>query len=117
LSLSYAGLNNRLAAELNYAVDIYVDDWNEVIQQVESAIGKKKKAILSSDPPSREEKSQWIQVEPVYNEVVSEIRAIKNAWRNPGAHYRYRRPYDQRDAKKILDKVGDLMRTLAEHLP
>jgi hypothetical protein len=106
----------RLAAELNYAVDIYVDDWNEVIQQIESAIGRKRKTILGNDP-NRAEKSAWAQAEPVYSEIVSEIRAIKNAWRNPGAHYRHRRQYNERDAKKILDKIGDLMRTLAEHLP
>jgi hypothetical protein len=40
---------------------------------------------------------------------------MKDAWRNPTAHFR--RQYDEAQAKKVLEKVGDFMRNLAINLP
>jgi hypothetical protein len=41
---------------------------------------------------------------------------MKNAWRNPGFHFRLP-PLDERKAKKILDRVREFMENLAENLP
>jgi hypothetical protein len=40
---------------------------------------------------------------------------MKNAWRNPGFHFRLP-PFDEAKAKKVLEKVRDFMVNLTENL-
>ena len=98
----------HLAKHLEIEIDIYVDDWNNIITKIEGAIKRLK-------PAAKDVTSEWKQVEPFYSEIVSDIRAIKDAWRNPTAHFR--RQYDEMQAKKVLERVGDFIRNLADKLP
>ena len=103
-----------LAKHLHIAVDPHVDDWNAIITKIEGAVTAKRRTATGPQASPRT-KSNWKRIEPFYNEIISDIRAIKNAWRNPDAHFR--RPFDEAQAKKVLEKVGDFMKNLADHLP
>jgi hypothetical protein len=109
-----AGLE-ELARHLHIKINIQVDDWNNIIAGVEGGIVRKKKKILGGNP-SRPQQIKWAKVEPFYNDIISEVRAIKNAWRNPGFHFR-RRDFDEGKSKEVLDRVKEFMRTLERNLP
>jgi hypothetical protein len=105
-----------LAKHLRIKIDIQVDDWNQIITKIEGGISKKRAGILKGNPATRQQKSRWAKLEPFYSDIVGEVRAIKNAWRNPGFHFR-RRDFEEAKAKEILDRVKDFMRNLAANLP
>lgn len=102
-----------LARNLRIRIDIQVDDWNAIITKIEGAIVPKKKKILGAGSPRQ--KSRWARVEPFYNDVISEVRAMKNAWRNPSFHFR-RRDFDETKAKEVLDAVKNFMLNLQRNL-
>jgi hypothetical protein len=102
-----------LAKHLGITIDIFVDDWNGIITKIENGVAAKKSAALGTK--SAKQKSAWKRMEPSYNEVISDARAVKDAWRNPTAHFR--RQYDEAQAKKVLGKVRDFMQNLADKLP
>lgn len=106
----------ELAAHLRVKIDIQIDDWNSIITKIEGGISRKKAKVLGTGTPSQRQKSRWSKLEPFYSDVVGEVRAIKNAWRNPGFHFR-RRDFDERRAKEILDRIGAFLHTLEGNLP
>jgi hypothetical protein len=59
-------------------------------------------------------KVRWKKVDGFYAEIVSDLRAIKVAWRNPDAHFR--KPFNEAQARKVLDKVQDFMQHLATRI-
>jgi hypothetical protein len=87
-----------LGRRLSVPLDPYSDTWNGLLSKVENAI----KAKQGSTP-----KKSWKKVEPFYAELVSDLRAIKNAWRNPTMHFR--RTYNDEQAGKIYARVQDFM--------
>lgn len=95
-----------VARNLGCTVDLYVDTWDQIIQKIEGAV----KARSASVKP----KSRWKRQEPFYSEIVSDLRAVKNAWRNPTAHFR--RTYNETQALKVLEKVRDFMQNLTTRL-
>jgi hypothetical protein len=60
-------------------------------------------------------KSNWNKQEAFCSEVISDVRDMRRAWRNPGFHFRLA-PIDESKAKKILDKTKDFMTTLTDNL-
>lgn len=98
-----------LAKRLRVTVNLYVDMWNGIIIKIEEAIKKKHDAVSGSSVTTRT-KSNWKKIEPFYSEAIIDIRAMKDAWRNPTAHSR--RQYDEDEAKKILAKVSDFMENI-----
>jgi len=59
-------------------------------------------------------KVPWKRVEPFYSEALSDLRSVKNAWRNPTMHFT--RDYEEEDAKKILDRTEAFMVHIAKRL-
>ena len=53
-------------------------------------------------------------MEPFYTEAVLDLRAIKNAWRNPTMHFR--RKYDESQALRVYETVGEFLGHLATRL-
>jgi hypothetical protein len=102
LGVMQAGLIG-LARHLKCSVNIHVDTWEDIIIKVENGIKAKRAAIGN--------KARWKELEPFYNEVVSDLRAVKNAWRNTDAHFR--RSFDEAGSLKVLEKVRDFMQNLA----
>lgn len=94
-----------LAKDLGCTVDIFVDAWEDIINRVQGAVNALQKTKSKSD---------WKRMEPFYNEVISDLRAIQRAWRNPGAHFRRR--YDEPEALKVLDRTKEFMQHLATRL-
>jgi hypothetical protein len=90
-------------------IDLQTDDWNNIITKIEGAVIQKGKGATAPKA-----KSEWKKVEPLYNEMISDVRAVKNAWRNPTAHFR--RTYNEEQAEKVLRRVRDFMRNLATGL-
>jgi hypothetical protein len=103
-----------LAEHLGISIDILVDDWNTIITKIEGAITVKRKDATRAEATD-DQKSRWRRAQTFYNEIMIDVRAIKDAWRNPTAHFR--RQYDETSSKKVLEKVGDFMRNLADNLP
>ena len=79
--------------------------WEMVIRTIEAAI----KAKQTSTP-----KRSWSRMEPFYTEAVLDLRAIKNAWRNPTMHFR--RKYDESQALRVYETVGEFLGHLATRL-
>lgn len=107
----------ELGKDLNCSLDEYLHDWNEMLTALENAIGVKREAILggSKRKAANADRSKWNKLEPFYAEVLSDVRDMKNAWRNPGFHFRLP-PFDEPKAKKVLDKVRDFMTNLADNI-
>ena len=104
-----------LGNNLGCPLDKYLHDWNEMMTALQNAIDAKRTAILggSKTKAAPIAKSEWAKLEPFYSEVLSDVRDMKNAWRNPGFHFRLK-PFDEAKAKKVLEKVRDFMTNLAE---
>jgi hypothetical protein len=105
----------ELAHHLGRKIDIQIDDWNTIITKIEGGVGAKRK-VATDQNAARRVRSNWARVEPYYTELISDARAVKNAWRNPGFHFR-RRDFNERTARKVIDKVRDLMADIAKILP
>jgi hypothetical protein len=87
----------ELARHLRKPVDLF-DKWETLIGKVETGIDAKRSSMNSK---------RWRVVEHFYSEIVSDLRAVKNAWRNPTMHFR--RTYDEAEAAKVKSKVKDFM--------
>jgi hypothetical protein len=104
IGIMQAGLI-ALARHLKQQINIHVDTWEQIIAKVENGITAKRATM---------NKARWKAVEPFYAEIVSDLRAVKNAWRNPDAHFR--RTFDEQGALKVLNKVKDFMQNLATRI-
>ena len=107
----------ELGKDLEAPLDEYLHDWNDMQTHLGKAIEAKRTAILggSKSKASAAEKSQWNRLEPFYSEVLSDVGAMKKAWRNPGFHFRLP-PFDEDKAKKVLDRVREFMTNLADNI-
>jgi hypothetical protein len=108
----------ELGKDLGCQLDIYLHDWNKMIAQLNSAITAKRSLVLGGlgkSKASASSKRDWNKLEPFYNEVLTDVIAMKNAWRNPGFHFRLPQMTESK-AKKILDRVREFMENLAENL-
>jgi thymidylate synthase len=105
----------KLAVALNSErIDLDVDDWGSVISKLQKAVNALEATAKahSSDPNIW---AEWKRLEPKYNEIISDANAVKKAWRHTTAHFRQR--YEPEQAEKVLDKVGDFVRDVADLLP
>jgi hypothetical protein len=100
----------KFAKPFRISIDIQMDDWNTIITKLDGAISERRKQILAAN--TKAAKSKWAKIEPYYAEVISDVRSIKSAWRNPGFHFR-RRDFDEAKALKVLGHVKDFMTLLA----
>jgi len=82
-----------------------VEQWHVVINRIESKIEALRE---SSKSPQRDANLEF------YSTAAKEFRYFKDAWRNHVMHARG--TYDDADAIKILEHVGDFMRHLSERL-
>ena len=81
-----------LSRQLKVPLDPTTDTWNGLINKIDSAF----KAKQASSP-----KKTWKALEPFYSELVSDIKAIKNAWRNPTIHS-VERDYSEEEAEDVF---------------
>jgi hypothetical protein len=107
----------ELGKDLNCELDKYLHDWNDMLTNLQQAIETKRATILggSKAKASPSAKSKWAEREPFYSEVLGDVRDMKNAWRNPGFHFRLP-PFDETKARKVLEKVRDFMVNLANSI-
>jgi hypothetical protein len=81
--------------------------WEEVIKGLE-----KETAKIGNWPRSKGEVRS--QAQEFYNAAVEELRAIKDAWRNPVMHSRRR--YKEKEAKRAMDHVEHFMNALCTRI-
>lgn len=81
------------------------DTWEKIIGEVQGAINKKRETM---------KKPAWKAVEPFYSEAVSDLRSVKDAWRNPTMHFR--RTYNGEQAEKVLERVRGFMVHLSKRV-
>jgi hypothetical protein len=93
-----------LAKNLRVNVDLF-DTWEKVIGGIEGAISAKRASMA---------RQNWKRIEAFYDEALSDLRSIKNAWRNPTMHFR--RSYDEAQAAKVRERVKDFMIHLSTRL-
>jgi len=83
---------------LRTGVNPTIDTWENIIASIESAIDRKRAGMR---------KPAWKSVEAFYDEALSDLRSVKNAWRNPTMHFR--RTYTEEQADKVLERVREFM--------
>jgi hypothetical protein len=87
-----------LSKRLSVPLDPHADTWNGLLGRIDAAIKAKKVSMP---------KPKWKASEAFYAEIISDLIAIKNAWRNPTMHFR--RSYTDEQAAKIYRRVQDFM--------
>lgn len=88
---------NVLAKSLRVKVDLETSTWNKIINHMETGVNQKQ--LIGS-------KSKWKkELEPFYSEVLFDLKAIKNAWRNPTMHFW--KGATEAEARKIYDRTKD----------
>lgn len=87
-----------LARHLQKDVNPETDDWKTIIDKIDAGVQTKRASMSVAD---------WKSVEPFYAEAASDLKAMKNAWRNPTLHFR--RAYQPAEAEKVYARVRDYM--------
>jgi hypothetical protein len=95
---------NAIAKDIGVPV-LLTSTWDNIIGKLDGQL-EVKRAGMS--------KVQWKRTEPFYSEAISDLRSIKNAWRNPTMHFSRR--YDDAEAQKVFDRSEAFMRHLATRL-
>jgi hypothetical protein len=95
---------NAIAKDLGVPV-LLTSTWEAIIGPLDKQLDVKRQGM---------KKEQWKRVEPFYSEALSDLRSIKNAWRNPTMHFS--RSYDEQDAQKIFDRTEAFMVHLSTRL-
>ncbi|MFZ0679461.1 hypothetical protein [Candidatus Binatus sp.] len=105
-----------LNPNLKIAIDLNVDDWGSVVKKIQSAVdGLEQQALAKQKAGDANAYPQWKPIESAYNELISDVNAVKKAWRHPHAHFR--QEFTEEHARKILEKVGDFIKHAATLLP
>ena len=78
--------------------------WDAILKKCDDELRK----------PLRERSAEWREDEPFYSNATANLRAVKNAWRNPTLHVE--RDYDPDDALDVWNAVKAFMRHLAKKL-
>jgi hypothetical protein len=100
-------------AGLNCTINLDVDDWGSVTRKIEQAVGELEKQAKAQSKDAAVW-SKWKTMEPLYGELISDVNAVKKAWRHTSAHFR--QTFKEEQASKVLDKVGDFMKTVVKLL-
>lgn len=87
-----------LASKLKIKLNPHADTWNKLLVDIDNAL-KARQAALP--------RSKWKRVEAFYAEIVSDIKVMKIAWRNPTMHFR--RTYTHEQAVKVYNYVREFM--------
>jgi hypothetical protein len=95
---------NAIARDLAVPV-LLTSTWEEITGKFDGQLNVKRAAM---------NKVQWKRVEPFYSEALSDLRSVKNAWRNPTMHFT--RTYGEQEAGKIFDRTEAFMVHLATRL-
>jgi hypothetical protein len=90
----------------NVGVDFGVQNWQTVIDQIESSIRTMAKKL-----PAGSQKSDRLQF---LSEAAKEFSYFKDGWRNYVSHARG--TYDVHQARSVMEHVRSFMTTLAAHL-
>lgn len=94
---------HALAARLSISVPLGLENWKNIIDQIEKAI-RDLEAL-----PKSQHKSDDLQY---YSAAAIQFRYFKDAWRNHVSHAR--KDYDEQDAESILTHVRNFMGQLAQ---
>ena len=100
--------------DLNCIIDLDVDDWGSVTRKIQQAVDKLEERAKAQSKDAAAW-AKWKTIEPLYNELISDVNAVKKAWRHTSAHFRQK--FKEEQAEKVLDKVEDFMKTVAKLLP
>jgi hypothetical protein len=95
---------NAIAKDLGIPVSL-TSTWEDIIGVLDGYLNTKRAGMT---------KVQWKRVEPFYSEAISDLRSVKNAWRNPTMHFT--RHYNEAEARKVFDRADAFMRHLATRL-
>jgi hypothetical protein len=87
-----------VSRELSIPLDPTSDTWNGLISKINKAVEGKQ----LSEP-----REEWKANEAFYAELLQDLKAIKNAWRNPTMHFR--RTYSDGDSIKAYARVQEFM--------
>jgi len=105
----------KLASTLNSErIDLDVDDWGSVISKLQRVVNTLE-TTAKANSADADIWAEWKRLEPKYNEIISDANAVKKAWRHTSAHFR--QTYEPEQAEKVLDKVGDFVKDVADLLP
>jgi hypothetical protein len=105
-----------LNPNLKITINLDVDDWGSVVKKIQTAIDALEQSALAKQRAGDATAyPQWKSIEPGYNEMISDLNAVKKAWRHTHAHFR--QTFDEEHARKILEKVGDFIKHAATLLP
>jgi hypothetical protein len=113
MGIMQAGLF-KLGAHLGKTILLDIDGWQSVVKKIKEAV-----EVLRTQAEAKKGDAHawttWKTLEASYLELISDVNAAEQAFRNPSAHYREQ--YTLARAEKILNRVGDFVRHVVTLLP
>ncbi|HUO04010.1 MAG TPA: hypothetical protein VMU16_02315 [Candidatus Binataceae bacterium] len=106
----------KVGQKLGCTINLELDDWGTVTTKITDAVNVLRlQAEAQSKAGDAATYAAWRASDAAYAELLSDVNAVKKAWRNPSAHFRQKYTLDH--AGKILGKVGDFVKHAATLLP
>jgi len=104
----------KVGEQLGCTINLDVDDWGSVEKKIKESVDALRviAVVRKGDVVAW---AQWQKQDEEYAELLSDLNAVKKAWRHPSAHFRQKYTVDQ--ARKVLEKVEDFTKHAATLLP
>jgi hypothetical protein len=114
MGIMQAGLF-ELGRALGKTILLEIDGWESVVTKIKEALSELRAQSEAHKKGDAHSWAAWKRLEASYLEVISDVNAAEQAFRNKSAHYREQYTMDR--AEKILNRVGDFVRHVVTLLP
>jgi hypothetical protein len=98
------GATFKAGKEIGCIINLEIDDWGTAESKIKAALDQQR-IIAEQKKGDATAYALWKRKEAGYNELLSDLNAVKKAWRH--THMHFRQTFNLEHAKKILDKVQE----------
>lgn len=102
----------KAGEKIGCTINLDADDWGSAEMKIRNALNNERK--IAEQGKDHDVWATWKRKEASYNELISDLRAVKYAWRHTSMHFRQTFTIEQ--AEKILDKVTDFAVHVAKRI-
>ena len=104
----------KVGKEIGCVINLETDDWGSAEAKIQDVLTRERKSAEQKRGDA-EAFANWKRKEASYNELISDLNAVKKAWRHTSMHFR--QTFTREHAEKILEKVKDFAQHAASLLP
>jgi hypothetical protein len=104
----------KVGKEIGCTIDLETDDWGSAETKIKEVL-KRERMAAERQKGDVQAFARWKRKEAAYNELISDLNAVKKAWRHTSMHFR--QTFTLEHAGKILEKVKDFAQHAASLLP